>query len=153
MSDAPSEPPRPQHTTLTADDWMAQARRDLRAAAHLLQGTFAVHATVCAHLAAEKALKALCRARTDAPPPVSHDLHALAQRARFDASGDVAAALDALSSLSILSLYAADRPFGHAVADAVPQARERVAHAHTLLNTITDGLTRPETTKRPPRDT
>lgn len=152
MSDAPSEPPRPQHATRTADDWMVQAQRDLRAAEHLLQGGFAVHATVCAHLAAEKALKALGRARTDALPPVSHDLHVLARHAHFDASGDTSAALDALSSVSILSLYAPDRPFGHAVEDALLPARERVTHAHILLNAVVARLSSVEMTKRPPRD-
>jgi len=126
---------------LTTDTWHAQARRDLQAAEHLLQGGFPAHATVLAHLAVEKALKGLFRARTGETPPVTHDVRHLARRLRIDVgvggwSADQQDALDDLADVSILSLYAPDRPFGHPVSDREDAARERVASARLLVGWI-----------------
>jgi HEPN domain-containing protein len=126
---------------LSADEWERQARRDLQAAEHLLQGDFAAHATVLAHLAVEKMLKALYRRRTGDGPPVTHDLRVLAGRLRLDRgaddwTADLQDALDDLSDTSLLALYAPDRPFGHPVSEAVPAARERVAAARTLVTWV-----------------
>jgi HEPN domain-containing protein len=119
---------------------MAQAQRDLRAADHLLHGGFGAHATVMAHLAVEKALKALYRSRTDSTPPVTHDLRVLADALDVPAEATVGSslldALDTLADVSLLSLYAPDRPFGHAVSARHETARERVAAAHAWIGWI-----------------
>lgn len=119
------------------DEWLRQAGRDLRAAEHLLEGGFFTHATVIAHLAVEKALKGLYRARFDANPPVTHNLAYLADRTELTLPGELRTALDLLSGESLLRLYpdrlfAADATFDRA------HARERVSAAHALLNWITD---------------
>ena len=122
---------------LEADTWSEQARRDLRAAEHLLRGDFSAHATVLAHLAVEKALKGLFRRQTGEQPPVTHDLRHLARRVDRTWNRDRQDALDGLSDVSILALYAPDRPFGHPVSEQVPAARERVADARMLVEWIT----------------
>lgn len=130
----------PAHIDVTADAWYDQSERDRRAAEHLLRGGFAAHATVTAHLAVEKALKGWMCARDAATPPVTHDLRLLADRLelhRVDGwTSDLQDALDGLSDVSILSLYAPDRPFGHPVATSMDVARERVAAALSLLDWI-----------------
>lgn len=123
---------------LSADAWYEQAVRDLRAAEHLLEGGYAAHATVIAHLAVEKMLKGLFREHTDTTPPVTHDLRHLVQRLRLDEgiggwNADLQDALDALSDVSLLALYAPDRPFGHPVADVPDTARERMTSAQVLV--------------------
>jgi len=129
------------HHTLTAEEWHRQSGRDLQAAEHLLQGDFPAHATVLAHLAVEKALKALYRDRTGQAPPATHDLRVLAKRLGLDRgadgwSADLQAALDDLSDTTLLALYAPDRPFGHPVSDAADTAqdvaRERAAAARMI---------------------
>jgi len=126
---------RPRHD-LSADQWLRQAERDLRAAAHLLDGDFFPHATVIAHLAVEKALKGLYRARLDRNPPVTHNLQYLAERAQLTVPADLREALDLLSGESILRLYP-DRAFEDAPEYGRGHARERVAAAHALMNWIT----------------
>lgn len=112
---------------------MQQARRDLRAAEHLLEGAFAAHATVFAHLAVEKALKALHRAQKG-PPPVTHDLRVLADRIDLaPISADRRDAIEALAEVSVLCLYAPDDVFGHPVGNSPATARERVADARLLV--------------------
>lgn len=122
---------------LDADTWLAQAVRDLAAAEHLLQGEYPAHATVLAHLAAEKALKGVFRRRTGENPPVTHDLRRLADRVDLVWDRDRRDALDGLSDVSILSLYAPDRPFGHPVSEQTEAARERVADAQMLVGWLT----------------
>ena len=122
---------------LEADTWSEQARRDLRAAEHLLRGDFSAHATVLAHLAVEKALKGLFRRQTGEQPPVTHDLRHLARRVDRTWNRGRQDALDGLSDVSILALYAPDRPFGHPVSEQDPAARERVADARMLVEWIT----------------
>ena len=129
-------PTRTRHD-LSADAWLRQAERDLRAAEHLLAGGFFPHATVIAHLAVEKALKGAYRARLDRHPPVSHNLQHLAERIDLTVPADLRAALDLLSDESILRLYP-DRLFEDAPDYDRAHARERVAAAHALLNWITD---------------
>ncbi len=119
---------------LDTDTWIAQAKRDLQAAEHLLRGDFAAHATVLAHLAVEKALKGVFQGQTGDPPPVTHDLRRLAQRVELSWDRDRQEALDGLSGPSILSLYAPDRPFGHPVSEQEAPARERVADARLLVD-------------------
>lgn len=121
---------------LDAATWINQATRDLGAAEHLLEGEHFAHATVLAHLAVEKALKAVFKAQTDENPPVTHDLRHLAQRVVLPWTQDHRNALDGLSDVSILSLYAPDAPFGHPVSDRAEAARERVSDAHMLVNWI-----------------
>jgi len=118
---------------LDADTWMEQAERDLRAAEHLLRGDFPEHATVVAHLAVEKALKGVFKRQKDETPPVTHDLRHLACRLDFTWNRDRQDALDGLSDISILALYAPDQPFGHPGSPREPAARERVADARTLV--------------------
>lgn len=118
---------------LDAETWYAQATRDLEAAEHLLDGEFSAHATVLAHLAVEKALKGLLRAQTGENPPVTHDLRHLARHVDLSWDRDRRDALDGLSDVSILSLYAPDRPFGHGVSSRTTAARERVADARVLV--------------------
>lgn len=136
----------PQPTRLSmphdydADTWIDQAARDLDAAEHLLRGDFPAHATVFAHLAVEKALKALFRAQTDENPPVTHDLRHLARRVDVSWDRDRRDALDGLSDVSIVSLYAPDQPFGHPVSDREDAARERVADARMLVGWLTEQL-------------
>ena len=122
---------------LEADTWSEQARRDLRAAEHLLRDDFSAHATVLAHLAVEKALKGLFRRQTGEQPPVTHDLRHLARRVDRTWNRDRQDALDGLSDVSILALYAPDRPFGHPVSEQAPAARERVADARMLVEWLT----------------
>jgi len=118
---------------LDADRWLKQATRDLQAAEHLLTGDYCSHAIVFAHLAVEKALKAVFKAQTTNPPPVTHDLRHLAQRVDLPWTRDHRDTLDELSDASILSLYAPDAPFGHPVADQTDVARERVSAARMLV--------------------
>jgi hypothetical protein len=123
---------------LPADTWFEQAVQDLRAAEHLLGGGYAPHATVLAHLAVEKALKGLFRERAGATPPPTHNLRYLVKRLRLDLGVDgwshnLQDALDGLSDVTLLFLYAPDRPFGHPVSDRMDAARERVAHAQVLV--------------------
>ena len=122
---------------LSADAWLRQAKRDLRAAEHLLAGGFYPHATVIAHLAVEKALKGLYRARLDRHPPVTHDLQYLAERTALTVPADLREALDLLRNESILRLYP-DRAFEDAPDYGCEHARERVTAAHALLNWISD---------------
>lgn len=122
---------------LDAESWLAQATRDLKAAEHLLDGPFPAHATVLAHLAVEKALKGLLRAQTGENPPVTHDLRHLARRVDLSWDRDRRDALDGLSDVSIVSLYAPDRPFGHPVSNRATAAGERVADARVLVGWIT----------------
>jgi len=129
-------PTRTRHD-LSADAWLRQAERDLRAAEHLLAGGFFPHATVTAHLAVEKALKGAYRARLDRNPPVTHDLQYLAERTDLTVPADLREALDLLSGESILRLYP-DRLFDADVPFDRDHARERVSAAHALLNWITD---------------
>lgn len=121
------------------DEWLGQAGDDLRAAEHLLEGGFFTHATVIAHLAVEKALKGLYRARFDANPPVTHNLTYLADRIDLTLPGDLPTALDLLSGESLLKLYP-DRLFDAAATFARDHARERVSAAHALINWITDRI-------------
>ncbi len=121
------------------DEWLRQAGRDLRAAEHLLEGGFFTHATVIAHLAVEKALKGLYRARFDANPPVTHNLTYLADRTDLPLPVDLRTALDLLSGESILRLYP-DRLFEADATFNREHARERVAAAHALINWITDRI-------------
>lgn len=125
------------HSQLAAEDWYAQARRDLRAAEHLLAGGYHAHATVLAHLAVEKLLKGRLKENGQSAPPATHDLRLLSERLGVDRStdgwtADLQSALDALADVSILSLYSPDRPFGHPVSDEEEPARERVASARML---------------------
>ena len=113
--------------------WTEQAEDDLRAAEHLLRGDFPAHATVLAHLAVEKALKGVFRGQTGENPPVTHDLRQLARRLDLTWSRDRREALDDLSDVSILALYAPDRPFGHPVSNHEATARKRVADARILV--------------------
>jgi HEPN domain-containing protein len=122
---------------LSADEWLRQAVRDLRAAEHLLDGGFFPHATVIAHLAVEKAMKGLYQARLDRNPPVTHNLQYLAERTQLTVPADLRSALDLLSGESILRLYP-DRAFEPALDYDRDHARERVSAAHALLNWITD---------------
>ncbi len=129
-------PPRTRRD-LSADAWLCQAKRDLRAAEHLLAGEFFPHATVMAHLAVEKALKGAYWARLDRTPPVSHNLSYLAERIDLTVPADLRTALDLLSDESILRLYP-DRLFEDAPDYDRDHARERVTAAHALMNWITD---------------
>lgn len=117
-----------------AESWMEQAGRDLAAAEHLLRGSYSAHATVLAHLAVEKALKGVFREQKGAAPPVTHDLRYLARRVDLPWSRDRREALDGLSDVSIVSLYAPDHPFGHPVSENDAAARERVANARMLVD-------------------
>jgi HEPN domain-containing protein len=112
---------------------MQQATCDLQAADHLLQGAFAAQATVFAHLAVEKALKALYRARVKETPPVTHDVRRLAESLDLEVGRDLCDALDGLCNVSIVHLYDPDRPFGHPVSDRMASARERVADARAWV--------------------
>ena len=49
---------------ISEEEWYRQARRDLAAASHLLDGAYPAHAIPLAHLAVEKALKGRVRAHT-----------------------------------------------------------------------------------------
>ena len=119
------------------DEWLRQAGRDLRAAEHLLEGGFFTHATVIAHLAIEKALKGLYRARFDDNPPVTHNLTYLADRTDLTLPGDLRTALDLLSGEHLLKLYP-DRLFDADATFDRDHARERVSAAHALMNWIAD---------------
>jgi hypothetical protein len=71
---------------------------------------------------------------------VTHDLRVLADALDVPTEATVGAslldALDTLADVSLLSLYAPDRPFGHAVSARHETARERVAAAHAWIGWI-----------------
>jgi len=114
-----------------AADWQAQAERE-RTTAHALQRLERPHAAlVFAHLAVEKALKALYRAQHDAHPPVSHNLVYLAARTNLLIPDDLQPTLDRLTDVSIVHLYSG-MPTTAADAAAVLAATDR------LFDWITD---------------
>jgi len=117
------------------DEWLRQADRDFRAAEHLLGGGFFAHASVFVHLAVEKALKGLYRTRVEENPPVTHDLEYLVDRMRLTPPRDLREALDALSDVSILTLYP-DRLFQPDATCDEPSARQRLADGRALLDWI-----------------
>lgn len=129
------------HLNASSDTWWTQAQCDLRAAEHLLQGGFARHAAVLAHLAVEKALKAVYRHQHEAPPPASHDVTYLAEQIAWpeeNAPHDCARILDALGDRGVVALYT-DQAFGPGVpSDAT--ARARLADAHVLIQALTPAL-------------
>ncbi len=121
------------HTDLSADAWWAQSDRDLRAAEHLLEGQFWSHAVAFAHLAAEKALKAMLRGQTDAAPPVTHDLAVLLDRSGLDVPRDLTDDIDALAGLDITHLYTPDALFGRRLGPREADARHAVAAARVIV--------------------
>ena len=125
------------HLNASADTWWTQAQRDLRAAEHLLQGGFARHAAVLAHLAVEKALKSTYRRQHETPPPASHDVSYLAAQIAWpdDAPHDRTRALDALGDYGVVALYS-DQAFGPGVPDNEAEARARLADAHLLIDAL-----------------
>ena len=125
------------HLDASADAWWAHARRDLRAAEHLLQGGFDRHAAVLAHLAVEKALKAVYRQQHEAAPPASHDVAYLAEQITWpnEAAHDRARALDALGNHGVVALYP-DQAFGPGLPDSESEARARLADAHSLVDAL-----------------
>lgn len=114
-----------------ASDWQAQAERE-RATAYALQQVERPRAAlVFAHLAVEKALKALYRAQHDAHPPVSHNLVYLAERTNLLIPDDLQPTLDRLNDVSIVHLYSG-APTTAADAASVLAATDR------LFDWITD---------------
>lgn len=129
------------HLNASADTWWRQAQCDLRAAEHLLQGGFARHAAVLAHLAVEKALKAVYRHQHEAPPPASHDVIYLAEQIAWpeeNAVHDRARMLDALGDHGVVALYT-DQAFGPGVPNDAT-ARARLADAHMLIQALAPAL-------------
>jgi len=128
------------HLNASSDTWWTQAQQDLRAAEHLLQGGFARHAAVLAHLAVEKALKAVYRHQHEAVPPASHDVVYLAEHVTWPetAPHNRARALDALSSHGVVALYT-DQAFGAGVPNDAT-ARARLADAHLLIDALAPAL-------------
>ena len=126
------------HLTASAETWWQHAHQDLAAANHLLQGDFARHAVVLAHLAVEKALKATYRHQHTRTPPASHDVTYLAEQIDWPDgpdSHDRAVMLDALNVRGVVALYP-DQPFGPGVPNNIAEARARVSDAHTLLRIL-----------------
>ncbi|MES3631055.1 MAG: HEPN domain-containing protein [Longimonas sp.] len=125
------------HLQASGDTWWRQSQQDLRAAEHLLQGGFARHAAVMAHLAVEKALKAAYRAQHSEAPPVSHDVAYLADQLTWPEAMpyDHARSLDALARHGVVALYS-DQAFGAGVPSDRDEARARVADAHHLIETL-----------------
>jgi HEPN domain-containing protein len=145
----PDASPSTRHA-LEADEWRRQAVRDLAAARHLVDGGFLSPAVALAHLAVEKALKALYRAQADATPPaargarfaanppVSHDLAWLATATDLTLPADLRDALRALDATGgILALYP-DGLLDAPLATDRPAARAHVAAAAALLDWIGD---------------
>lgn len=129
-------PPRSRHDK-PADEWFRQADQDFRAAEHLTSGGFHAHASVFVHLAVEKALKGLYKARLEKNPPITHDLKYLVDRLRLTPPRELQDALDALSAVSILTLYP-DRVFQPAADEDEGAARRRLADGRALLDWIGD---------------
>lgn len=129
------------HLNASATTWWTQAHDDLRAAGHLLQGGFARHALVLAHLAVEKALKAVYRAQHGAPPPASHDVTYLAEQVDWprEAAYDRARMLDALGDYGVVALYP-DQAFGPGLPHDLPTARARLADARLLIQALAPAL-------------
>jgi len=107
----PDDPPRKKHGLLvhTAEQsvamWRAQAENDRRTAHALTNLDRPRAALVFAHLAVEKALKALYQARHEEHPPVSHNLIYLSERTRLLIPDDLQSTLDRLNEVSIVYLY------------------------------------------------
>ncbi len=136
----------PTRHAFGADEWRRQAVRDLAAAQHLLGGGFLPPAVALAHLAVEKALKALYRAQADATPPaargarfeptppVTHDLAWLATATDLTLPADLHDALRALNATGgILALYP-DGLLDAPLATDRAAARAHVAAAADLLD-------------------
>lgn len=125
------------HHDKPTDEWLLQAYHDLGTARYLFDGGRFSHAAFFAHLATEKALKALHRQRQEGLPPVSHDLHYLAEAADLELPPSLQAHLDALhqADISILALYP-DRLDAEDVSPKEDQTRDLLDHAETLLEAI-----------------
>lgn len=131
--------PRKKHGILvhTADqpalDWRAQAERERTSARALLQLGRPRAALVFAHLAVEKALKALYRAQHATPPPVSHNLVYLAERTNLLIPDALQPTLYRLNDVSIVHLYSG-------TPTTVDDAESVVAATNRLFDWITDHL-------------
>lgn len=121
------------HREMSEEEWYRQARRDLAAASHLLDGEYTAHAISLAHLAIEKALKGRVRAHTGRTPSVTHDLTVLAERLDLDLPRDLAETLQDLSGLDVTALYRPDRFFGRRLPDTELDARRYLADARAIV--------------------
>ncbi|HHP7237405.1 HEPN domain-containing protein [Longibacter sp.] len=124
------------HRRLSPSDWWEQSQRDLRAAEHLLQGGFGPQAVAFAHLAVEKALKAVVRASTGETPPVTHNLIELARRTGAEWPAEVVDTLDNLSGLDVSLLYEPDALFRRRLPERQGDARQAVADARAIVDWI-----------------
>lgn len=121
------------HREISEEEWYRQARRDLAAASHLLDGGYATHAIPLAHLAVEKALKGRVRAHTGQTPPVTHDLTVLADRLDLDLPRDLDETLQDLSGLDVTALYRPDCFFSRRLPERDADARRYLADARSLV--------------------
>ena len=124
------------HRRLSPSDWWEQSRRDLRAAEHLLQGGFEPQAVAFAHLAVEKALKAVVRGLTSETPPVTHNLIELARRTGAEWPAEMVETLDHLSGFDISLLYEPDALFRRRLPDRDGDARQAVADGRAIVDWI-----------------
>jgi len=90
------------------EEWLRQARHEMRSALYLLGGRRNVHAVFMCHLAVEKALKALYHKKTGAVPPKHHNLLYFVQHLSLDPPGDLLLALGKLNRMSIVTRYPDD---------------------------------------------
>lgn len=125
-----SDPPPDEHTE--AERWLREAREELLVAQRIADDPELPKRSAClhAHLAAEKALKALLIRRGQAPQPI-HDLRQLARELPEPDSRRLAADdLDQVNPWSILGRYPADATgVSDESARAVLQAVRRIVTA------------------------
>jgi HEPN domain-containing protein len=89
---------------------LAQVDYDLVTAENMLNTGRFLYVVFMCHLALEKALKALVTEETGKTPPKSHNLIALAQRARLDLPEDRRDFIGQMNDASIVTRYPEDLP-------------------------------------------
>ena len=129
----------------SAAAWIEEARADLDVAALLTEHGRPAYAAFFAHLALEKALKGLYWKQQGAPPPVTHNLLYLAERAELTVPEDLRAFLAEINRASLLNLYPDRLRFSGVLDDAPPEldaaeVRSYLDRSRALMDWITDHL-------------
>jgi len=116
-----------------ADYWKPGAEEEMAAARCLLEGGHWRQALFWAHLAIEKALKALVTSRTKDVPPRTHNLLRLAELAGLAVDQEHEAFLQAFNAFAFAARY----PGSEALALNEQVARDRFTRAEGVLAWLT----------------
>lgn len=122
----------------TPSEWMSQAHDDLSAARHLLEGGHDPYVGFLAHLAVEKALKAVYRHRTREHAPVTHDLLYLTKKTELLVPDELHPVIEQLNHVSILHLYPESDP-SHPFSDP-EEAKRLMVEVDELMEWISAHL-------------